>query len=196
MIRRIVNGILFVGLVTIILLTWFLRRDYTTRNYEFLPGMVVSVPYNAQDPNPNFHDGKTLQYIDEHTIAKGYSPLHYNVTPEDAKQAGEKLKNPVPDTLDNERGEKVFLTFCQPCHGTGGLGDGNVVKRGFPPPPSLLAEKAMKMKDGQLFHIITYGQNNMPSLASQVERIDRWRVIKYVRSLQKKAIQQTQITSK
>ncbi len=40
------------------------------------------------------------------------------------------------------------------------------------------------MKDGQLFHVLTYGQNNMPSYASQITRQDRWNVIAYVRSLQ------------
>jgi mono/diheme cytochrome c family protein len=40
------------------------------------------------------------------------------------------------------------------------------------------------MKDGQIFHILTYGQNNMPSYAGQISRDDRWKVIAYVRSLQ------------
>ena len=42
------------------------------------------------------------------------------------------------------------------------------------------------MKDGQLFHILTYGQNNMASYAGQISRDDRWNVIAYVRSLQAK----------
>ena len=41
------------------------------------------------------------------------------------------------------------------------------------------------MKDGQLFHILTYGQNNMPSYASQLSRDDRWNAIIHVRSLQR-----------
>lgn len=188
MMRSAMNVVLFLGLVTMVLLTWYLRRDYTQRNDELLPGMVVSVPYNAQDPNPNFADGKTLQYVDENTIAEGYFPLHYAATPDDAKRAGEELTNPLPDSLDNSRGEKVFVTFCQPCHGAGGLGDGAIVQRGFPPPPSFLGESALKMKDGQMFHIITYGKGNMPSLASQVSRLDRWRAINHVRSLQKKTL--------
>ena len=42
----------------------------------------------------------------------------------------------------------------------------------------------MKMKDGQLFHVLTYGQNNMPFYASQLSREDRWNVILYVRTMQ------------
>ena len=56
--------------------------------------------------------------------------------------------------------------------------------RGFPPPPSLLADQAVRLADGQIFHIVTYGQKNMPSYAAQVPLDDRWRVIAYVRSLQ------------
>src|SRR5205823_12508017 len=70
------------------------------------------------------------------------------------------------------------------CHGVGGAGNGPVAQRGYPPPPSLLAEHVLKMKDGQLFHVLTYGQNNMPSYASQLSREDRWNVILYVRSMQ------------
>lgn len=56
--------------------------------------------------------------------------------------------------------------------------------RGFPPPPSLFAENAVKMKDGQMFHVLSFGQANMASYASQISREDRWKVILYVRSLQ------------
>jgi mono/diheme cytochrome c family protein len=35
-----------------------------------------------------------------------------------------------------------------------------------------------------MFHILTFGQKNMPSHASQLSVKDRWSVIAYVRSLQ------------
>ena len=40
------------------------------------------------------------------------------------------------------------------------------------------------MKDGQLFHILTYGQGSMSSMAAQLSRDRRWDVINFVRSLQ------------
>lgn len=195
--RVMSNTVLFVMLICVVVMIWFLRRDYTNRNQEFLPGMVESVPYDAQAENQNFTDGKTLQPPSEGTVAQNYFPLHYKATPEDAKRAGEELVNPIVDTLEKEieRGTTVFANMCSPCHGAGGLGDGNVIKKGYPPPPSLLAEKAMNMKDGQMFHILTYGQNNMPSLTGQVQRMDRWRVVSYVRSLQKKALLQMTTSS-
>lgn len=188
MARSVLNLVLMLLLALVVLLTWTLRRDFTERNLEFLPGMVESVPFNAQSATGAFPDGKVLRRPVRGTIPTNLAPLHYASSPEDAARAGRELRNPFPDTLEAaiERGPKVFQTFCQPCHGVGGMGDGTIVQHGFPPPPSLLAEKALKLKDGQIFHIITYGQGNMPSLASQITREDRWMAIDHVRSLQKK----------
>jgi mono/diheme cytochrome c family protein len=188
--KQLLNIVLLLALVVVVFSTWFLKREYTSRNAEILPGMLVSVPYDAQSANANFSDGKTLRTPERNTIPKQYMPLNYLPTPEDAIDAGRELHNPVPDTniADMQRGEKIFSTFCAPCHGAGGLGDGTVVRKGFPPPPSLFAAKAVNMKEGQMFHILTYGQGNMPSLSSQLSRLDRWRVIAFVRSIQKKSL--------
>lgn len=89
---------------------------------------------------------------------------------------------------DLTRGEAVFATFCQVCHGDSGLGDGPVAKRGFPAPPSLVAQHALDMPDGKIFHLVTYGGTNMPSYAAQVPRADRWKAILYVRELQRRGL--------
>ncbi len=61
------------------------------------------------------------------------------------------------------------------------------MSRGFPAPPSLVDQHAVILKDGQLFHILSYGQVNMASYASQLSWEDRWKVILFVRSLQPQA---------
>ena len=86
-----------------------------------------------------------------------------------------------------QRGAQVYGVFCVSCHGPTGAGDGPVAKRGFPPPPPLTTGKSAQMKDGQLFHILTYGQGSMSSMAAQLNRTRRWDVINYVRSLQEGA---------
>ncbi len=82
------------------------------------------------------------------------------------------------------RGAAVYRVFCVACHGAKGAGDGLVTQRGFPPPPSLLTGKSVQMKDGRLFHILTYGQGSMAPFAGQLARDQRWDVINYVRQLQ------------
>jgi cytochrome c5 len=154
------------------------------RNFEAMPEMVRSIAYKSFTANPNFGDGKTLQAPPEGTIARGVHPLHYGTTPDEAMRAGRELSAPPSPAVVLERGARVYQIYCQPCHGAAGKGDGPVAMRGFPPPPSFLAEHAMHLADGQLFHIVTYGQKNMPSYASQVSPEDRWGVIAYVRSLQ------------
>lgn len=184
--RVVLNGFLFLAVVVSIGASWIFSSDPAKPNFEFLPQMAHSPRYNAFAPNPNFGDGSTLQHPEPGTIARGSMPLPYAATPQDALRAGEELKSPL-DTSNvraRDRGAFVFSNFCAVCHGAGGSGNGPVAQRGYPPPPSLLAEHALKMKDGQLFHVLTYGQNNMPSYASQLSREDRWNVILYVRTMQ------------
>ncbi|MFN8627560.1 MAG: cytochrome c [Candidatus Binatia bacterium] len=186
---RAINWVLLVGFLLTVGLNFALRPDLSRPNFEFFPDMAHSVRSNAFSPNTVFADGQTLQQPPDGTIPRGWPPLHYRATPEDALRAGVELANPfaVADSQVHARGAFVFTTWCQPCHGGGGRGDGPVAQRGFPPPPSLLADKAVNMRDGQLFHIMTYGQANMPSYASQISREDRWKAVSYVRWLQSQA---------
>lgn len=187
--RVILNGFLLLAVVVSVAASWIFSADPTKPNFEFLPQMAHSPRYNAFAPNPNFGDGSTLQRPEGGTIARGSMPLHYAATPQDALRAGEELKSPLDlsNVRARERGAFVFSNFCVVCHGAGGAGNGPVAQRGYPPPPSLLAEHALKMKDGQLFHVLTYGQNNMPSYAGQLSREDRWNTILYVRTMQASA---------
>jgi mono/diheme cytochrome c family protein len=181
--------LLGVGLLIVVVLSWGLGDDRSRPNDEMMPEMVHSVPYDSYAPNPIFADGATLQRPESGTIARGQMPLHYRATPEDAVRAGEELTNPIPadDARARQRGPVLFSQYCQVCHGPAGQGDGPVAKRGIPPPPPLTADKARLMKDGQMFHVLSYGQGNMASYAAQLSREDRWHLILHVRELQKQA---------
>jgi mono/diheme cytochrome c family protein len=187
--RRNLNLALLAVFFASLALNWILRPQVSQPNREFIPEMVRTQRYNAYSANPNFADGKTLQPPVAGTIPRGYLPLHFSPSPEDAVRAGDTLESPVrlDDPQSVSRGAVVFSNFCAPCHGPTGKADGPVVLRGFPAPPSLYADNARKIKDGQFFHILTYGQKNMPSYASQLSREDRWHAIAFVRSLQKQA---------
>ena len=183
--RTILNTVLLVTTLALLSLNWAFTPDAGARNFEFLPNMAVSVPYDSYAANPNFTDGTTLRPPVTGTIIRGQIPLHFAATKEDAERAGRELTTTVKkDAGTLQRGAFLYATYCETCHGPTGLGDGIVAKRGFPAPPSFLAPRAMTMADGQMFHVITYGQVNMPSYASQVGREDRWRVIEHVRKLQ------------
>jgi len=169
---------------------WSLGADPRRPNLEFMArDMVNHVTAQAYAASPVLPGGQTLQVPAAGTIPRGLAPLPYAATPDDAVRAGAELTNPfaADDAAALQRGQEVYATYCQVCHGAGGLGDGPVTRRGVPPPPSLLAERARLLKDGQLFHIQTYGQANMPAYAAQVRREDRWKAILYIRQLQRAA---------
>lgn len=191
-----INIVLAVLLVLTTALVLVSGVDYTRPNIEILPDMKYSPAYDAYSRNPNFPNGRTLQEPVPGTIARGQTPLHYQATPEDALRAGEELQNPTLQ-LDAKqqlasagRGGAIFGVLCVACHGSTGVGDGLVPKYGFPPPPSLLTGKSVSMKDGQLLHILTYGQANMPNFAAQLSPARRWDVINHIRLLQKRAAAQ------
>ena len=179
--------LLSVVILVLIGLHWVVLPDPSQRNYEFLPDMVESVARDAQSPAMTLDDGTAVDLRPPPgSIARGFVPLDFPATPEGALLAGRELQSPV--ALDDAdavvRGAFVYATFCSVCHGPGGQGDGTVTTRGVPPPPSLLLDHAVDMTDGQMYHVISLGQGNMASYASQVERADRWRVIRYIRTLQ------------
>lgn len=234
------NTFLAVVLAAVVVMTAFVRVDYSKPNIEILPDMKYTLAWEAFAANPNFPNKRTMQPPLPGTIARGQMPLYYAATKEDAVRAGEELENPssrgaieaavaaagevaeavrdAPKEVASsgdaspavkaapqnenarraamvherfsasvEHGGEVYRTFCVSCHGPSGAGDGPVTQRGFPPPPSMLTGKSLQMKDGQLFHILTYGQGSMAPFAAQISRERRWDVINYVRDLQRKA---------
>jgi mono/diheme cytochrome c family protein len=183
------NLVLTALLVAVLAAAAFSRTDRARPNVEFLPDMKYSPAYTAFEAHPQLSLQRAMQPPVAGTIARGELPLHYAATPEDALRAGAELANPfapgTPElTASQERGRQQYAHFCTACHGPQGLGDGPVSKRGFPPPPSLQTGKSVGMPDGQLFHILTYGQNTMPSFAAQLDVERRWDLINFIRTLQ------------
>jgi len=175
-----------------IVLSFAAARDFSRPNLEIMPDMYHAPSYHSFEENENTRDGKTLLDPVPGSIPRGFMPFKYQRTEQDALRAGEELINPkaADDVKSLARGATAYAIFCQHCHGPGGAGDGMVAKRGFPPPPSLLIEHAIKMRDGQMFHVITLGQGNMPAHAAQVSREDRWNIINHIRALQADAKKQ------
>lgn len=84
-----------------------------------------------------------------------------------------------------EQGEKLFLAFCKHCHGVDGKGDGSITDV-FPKPPDITAPLYHDRKGGYFFHKITFGGAMMPSLGHALSTQERFKIILYIRSLQKK----------
>jgi len=184
------NMVLAAVLAAEVALTLALTPDYSRPNVEFLPDMAHQPRSNAFAENPYLPDHATLQQPPAGTIPRGLAPMPFGASAEGAKLAGAKLSAPIPEGRRKAavlRGKELFGRLCVPCHGAAGAGDGPVALRGFPPPPSLTVAHAANLLDGRVFHILSHGQGNMPSYASQIGREDRWRLVLFLRSLQEKA---------
>lgn len=83
-----------------------------------------------------------------------------------------------------KRGQQRFNITCLPCHGESGRGEGIVVQRGFPQPPSYHIDRLREVEDGYIFDVITNGFGRMYNYAARVTPEDRWAIAAYVRALQ------------
>ena len=100
----------------------------------------------------------------------------------------EKLKPPGPPPVTLallKRGQERFNIYCSPCHGRDGHGNGMVVQRGFPKPPSFHEARLVNAPDEHFVDVITNGHGVMYSYADRVPPADRWAITAYIRALQR-----------
>lgn len=184
--KNIRNTILF---CICILLLSACHRDNNNPGYVYLPDMDESRAYDTYSENPVFEDGKTMQPPVEGTIARGKIPYPYKKENEnDVVLAGQHFKSPFEYTGEVvEEGKILYNRFCLTCHGTLGDGKGNLFTSGkYPyPPGNLLEEKHKNRPDGEIYHVITVGFGIMGAHGPQINQEDRWKIIAYIRELQK-----------
>jgi len=145
-------------------------------NFIYMPDMYYAPSLKAQEEG-------AMRAPVAGTVPRDFVPYDFSV--DNNEDLGKRLTNPLARTKANLlRGQKVYNTYCIVCHGQYGEGDGYVVPK-YPRPPSLQSEKITQWPDGRIFHVITAGQNIMPSYSTQIDQQDRWAVVHYVRALQR-----------
>ncbi len=97
-----------------------------------------------------------------------------------------EVKNPLAPLGDDDMAEagRLFNINCAVCHGAKAENNG-------PLAPKIGGVKSIVAaspgySDGRLFYVMTYGQNNMGSYASQLDKRQRWMIVQYIRTLQPK----------
>jgi hypothetical protein len=131
-----------------------------------------------------FQNGSASRPIPPHTVARG------DLENDEAfytGMVGTNLVTTFPFTVTREilqRGQQRFEISCVPCHGETGEGNGAVVQRGFPAPPSYHIERLGTAPIGHFFDVITRGYGVMFSQAERVTPEDRWAIAAYIRALQ------------
>jgi mono/diheme cytochrome c family protein len=93
--------------------------------------------------------------------------------------------NPLPVTAALlRRGQERFDIYCAPCHSQLGDGDGMIVRRGFPAPPSYHTDRLRGAPDSHFYQVITHGYGAMYAYADRIAPEDRWAIVAYIRALQ------------
>jgi len=87
---------------------------------------------------------------------------------------------------DSLEASRLFNINCAICHGAKGTANGPLSAK-IGAIANFTLPMYVAMTDGTMFHSINYGKNNMGSYASQLDRKQRWMIIKYIRTLQPKA---------
>jgi mono/diheme cytochrome c family protein len=126
-----------------------------------------------------FADGKCMQNLPPNTVAR--AAVARAGEGEAAPEAG------IPAQLTVEylqRGAQRYNTYCAPCHGLTGNGNGMIVRRGFPAPPSFHTQRLRDAPPDHYYDVITNGFGRMFPYAYRVEPQDRWAIAAYIRALQ------------
>jgi len=181
------------------------QRNADTR-MSIIPDMDDQQKFKAQQVNLMFADRRAMRPQVPGTMARG--ALHEDSAFYRGIQDGNWLQdfpkvNPEtgePLVIDREfilRGQERYNIYCSVCHGLEGDGKGMVSKRveelslngdgvnTWTPPLSYHTAQVRNRPNGHIFNTITNGIRNMPPYGPQIEPIDRWAIVAYVRALER-----------
>lgn len=118
------------------------------------------------------------------TRAATSSGRHGRELPAQWRQADAARQPPPITGALLQRGQERYSIYCLPCHSPVGDGDGPVVRRGFPAPPSYHEQRLRDAPDRHFYDVISNGYGIMHSYADRVAPPDRWAIVAYIRALQ------------
>jgi hypothetical protein len=131
-----------------------------------------------------FEDGRSARELVPETVARGHLQLEDPVS--SGQHQGEVVTDlPLPLTRELlARGRERYNIYCSPCHDQVGTGQGMIVQRGYPRPPSFHIPPLRQAPPGHFFAVITHGYGAMPGYRYLVSPQDRWAITAYIRALQ------------
>ncbi len=202
------NLLVYIFLVfTLSLMLLSCSADKDNPGVEYAPNMYHSTPYeplsqvtdkeigswldsNPDDNHGEFYNsnpynpyGMTMRDPVPNTVKRS-SYLPYRI-PKDSLELAALIKNPLASTEEVLKEGKVLYTrYCVHCHGEKGMGDGlvGIAYKGV----TAYNSRAVKSRsEGEIFHAITHGKGRMWAHGSQVSIENRWKIVKYVQTLQK-----------
>ena len=103
-----------------------------------------------------------------------------------APKEADAIKNPLAGNTETLKYAKViYTTYCSPCHGDKGKGDGVAASGLAKKPADHSSDLVQKQTDGALFWEMTEGNNPMPAYKTTLTDNQRWELVNYIRTLSK-----------
>jgi mono/diheme cytochrome c family protein len=171
---------------------------------EIFPDMDRQMKFAEQGKTGIFNDGRMDRLPVPGTVptVTNEQAPYINLTPDnrfredDYVATGKLADGTFGDGLPLEvsyqamqEGQEIYGIYCLICHGDSGNGKGVIANEryGYPTIASLLQTRIMDLPDGDIFNTITHGKNTMGPYGSKIRVEDRWKVVMYVRALQRAA---------
>lgn len=96
------------------------------------------------------------------------------------------LSNPYKgDANSVKQGKVLYMSYCAPCHGNSGKGDGPAAAALNPKPANHTSSAIQQEPDGSLFYKLSEGRKPMPTYKTTLTDAQRWSLINYIKSLGK-----------
>ena len=152
---------------------WATSIDYPSGHAEY---------YNSNNLNPF---KMNLRLPPPNTVSRNQMP--YRI-PKDSLTQADQLVSPL-DTTDVKAliadGKVLYEIYCDHCHGAKGEGDGPVADpTKYAGVANLKSDALKNITEGHIFHVITMGKGLMMPHGSQISPTERWKIAKYVKSIQ------------
>jgi hypothetical protein len=146
--------------------------------------MHIQPKYLPYEPTTFFSDGRSERQPVPGTVARGQLHLD-DLLFTGMENGAEADRFPFPiSRADLDRGRERYNVYCTPCHDYSGTGNGMIVQRGFPHPPSFHIDRLRQAPVGHFYGVMTNGFGRMYSYSDRLDTGDRWRVAAYIRVLQ------------
>jgi mono/diheme cytochrome c family protein len=150
--------------------------------------------YNSNPYNP-FR--MNLRMPPPNTVSRNKSGVLPYRIPKDSLEIAARRVSPL-DTAMNKailaEGKVLYEIYCDHCHGVKGEADGKVATgatyngnqlTAYAGVANLKGSAYQAITEGHIFHVITVGKGLMQAHGSQIATDDRWKIARYVKSLQK-----------
>ena len=198
--------IYFFLLATLLTVLGFRGCKFDQPPMEIFPDMDRQMKFHEQSETTLFADGRTdrphvdgtVPFVTEKQAEYAHlSPNHrfreddYLVTgylPTDPETFGDGLPVDISE-VNMLRGQELYNIFCSVCHGETGNGMGVIAheRYGYGTIVSLLQQRIIDQPDGEIYNTIVWGRNTMMPYGKKLRVEDRWKVVMYVRALQRAA---------